>query len=193
MRKVRTIGPPMIFASSPRWSASAKVIRMSPVSTDALRELKRPGGRRTVLYPGRVAGLIVKAMRPRQWLKNVFVLAPVLFTGQAGNAHFLGEELAAALCFCGLSGGVYVVNDLCDRRRDALHPVKRRRPVASGELPVAAAWAAALAALGGSLMLAAALSGPFLLVAGVYVLLMLAYSLGLKNVVLADVLSIAAG
>lgn len=155
----------------------------------ASKDARREAG----MAPARLAGLVVVAMRPRQWLKSLFVLAPVFFTGQAGNLRLLGKELAAALCFCGLSGGVYLLNDLCDRQRDALHPIKRRRPIASGELPVPAAWAAALAALAGGLFLAAVLSQLFLLVASVYVLLMLAYSLGLKNVVLADVLSIAAG
>jgi 4-hydroxybenzoate polyprenyltransferase len=140
-----------------------------------------------------MAVLVVMAMRPRQWLKNVFVLAPVFFTGEAGNPRLLGEEVLAALCFCGLSGGVYLVNDLFDRRRDALHPIKRRRPIASGELPVSVAWTAAIAVLGGCLLLAALLHSMFLLVAGVYVALMLGYSMGLKNVVLADVLSIAGG
>lgn len=137
--------------------------------------------------------LIVKAMRPRQWLKNLIVLAPVLFTGEAGNPRLLGKELAAALCFCGLSGGIYLINDLCDRRRDALHPSKRRRPIASGALSVPVAWTAALTVLTASLAGAAALNPSFLLVAVVYVLLMLGYSLGLKNVVLADVLGIAGG
>jgi 4-hydroxybenzoate polyprenyltransferase len=141
----------------------------------------------------RLPGLVLVAMRPRQWLKNLFVLAPVLFTGLAGDLRLLAKELAAAACFCGLSGGIYLINDLCDRRRDALHPLKRRRPIASGALPVPAAAAAAAAVLGACLAAAAGLGGPFLLIAAAYVLLMLGYSLGLKNVVLADVLGIAGG
>jgi 4-hydroxybenzoate polyprenyltransferase len=142
---------------------------------------------------GRIPILVVVAMRPRQWLKNLFVLAPVFFTGAAGNLHLLGKEVVAALCFCGLSGGIYLLNDLCDRRRDALHPVKRRRPIASGALPVPVAAAAALLLLGSCLLWAALLSPAFLVVAAAYVVLMFGYSMGLKNVVLADVLGIAAG
>src|SRR5262245_36656497 len=74
--------------------------------------------------------LVLSAMRPRQWIKNLFVLAPILFTGKIGEFSLLARALAAAGCFCGLSGAVYLVNDLCDRRRDALHPTKKRRPIA---------------------------------------------------------------
>jgi 4-hydroxybenzoate polyprenyltransferase len=137
--------------------------------------------------------LSIKAMRPRQWLKNLFVLAPILFTGKITELHLLMRALAAVGCFCGMSGGIYLINDLCDRRRDVLHPIKRLRPIASGALPP---WAAALAAglvLVSSLSSAAVLDTAFLLLAVVYLILMLAYCLGLKNVVLADVLCIAAG
>jgi 4-hydroxybenzoate polyprenyltransferase len=145
------------------------------------------------LRPGRLARLVLKAMRPRQWLKNLFVLAPILFTGKLGNLYLLVRALAAAGCFCGLSGAVYLINDLCDRRRDALHPHKRKRPIASGELTAGAASVAA-GLLGVGCLLGAALLGvPFLATALCYVVLMLAYSTVLKNVVLADVLSIAAG
>ena len=80
--------------------------------------------------PARLALLILTAMRPRQWTKNVFVLAPLLFTGKAGDPHLLLRALVACACFCGLSGATYLINDLCDRRRDAVHPLKRLRPVA---------------------------------------------------------------
>jgi 4-hydroxybenzoate polyprenyltransferase len=143
--------------------------------------------------PGRLAGLVLKAMRPRQWFKNLFVLAPILFTGKLGDLYLLARALAAAGCFCGLSGAVYLVNDLCDRRRDALHPLKCKRPIASGALPAVTAGAAAGLISAGCLAGAALLSAPFLLVALCYVVLMLAYSTALKNVVLADVLCIAAG
>src|SRR6185437_9526487 len=74
--------------------------------------------------------LLLKATRPRQWLKNLFVLAPVLFAGKIGDFSLLLRALAAVACFCGLSGAIYLINDLCDRHRDALHPLKRFRPLA---------------------------------------------------------------
>jgi 4-hydroxybenzoate polyprenyltransferase len=139
------------------------------------------------------ARLLVRAVRPRQWLKNLFVLAPVLFTGKANEVALLLRVVAAAACFCGLSGVVYLVNDLMDRKRDALHPVKRHRPIASGALSPFIASLAAVVLGTGCLVGAAVLGGPFLIIASAYLVLMLTYSIGLKNVVIADVLSIAAG
>jgi 4-hydroxybenzoate polyprenyltransferase len=141
----------------------------------------------------RLPALILSAMRPRQWLKNLFVLAPILFTGKLDDLPLLLRVLAAAGCFCGLSGAVYLVNDLCDRRRDAMHPTRRRRPLASGELSPLAGALGALVVGALSLALSAALGPAFFTVAAAYLALMLAYSLSLKNVVLADVLCIAAG
>ncbi len=141
----------------------------------------------------RTVGHLLVALRPRQWMKNLFVLAPILFTGKAGDAALLVRALTATACFCGLSGVVYLINDLLDRHRDALHPVKRHRPLASGALSPAVAVVAALI-LGASCLAAAAALNPALFaVALVYLVLMIAYSMALKNVVIADVLSIAAG
>jgi 4-hydroxybenzoate polyprenyltransferase len=139
------------------------------------------------------AALLVAAVRPRQWLKNLFVLAPVLFTGKANDPALLLRVLAAAACFCGLSGVVYLINDLLDRKRDALHPIKRRRPLASGALSPMIACIAAGVLAGGCLAGATALGRHFLVIAGCYLALMLTYSIALKNVVIADVLCIAAG
>jgi 4-hydroxybenzoate polyprenyltransferase len=142
---------------------------------------------------GGTLSLLVVATRPRQWLKNVFVLAPVLFNGKAAEWVPLARSLAATASFCGLSGAIYLVNDILDRKRDALHPVKRYRPVASGAV---APWLALVTAVGlavASLTAAALLDGRFLALAITYVVLMIAYSTALKNVVIADVLSIAGG
>lgn len=163
-------------------------------ASDSAREY--PGGARGLalpLAPARVAALLVIATRPRQWLKNLFVLAPVLFTGRVGEPTLLLRALAAAACFCGLSGAVYLSNDLCDRRRDALHPRKRHRPIASGKLSPAVAVLAAGFLVAACLAAASLLGGTFLLVATAYVVLMLAYSTRLKDLALADVSCIAGG
>jgi 4-hydroxybenzoate polyprenyltransferase len=141
----------------------------------------------------REIGLILTAMRPRQWVKNLFVLAPLLFTAQVSDAQLLVLAVTAVVCFCGLSGSAYVINDLCDRRRDALHPVKRFRPIASGALTSVAAAGVAAGLTAGSLVLAAVLGWTVLWIATAYLLLMLGYSFILKNVVFADIASIAAG
>jgi 4-hydroxybenzoate polyprenyltransferase len=136
---------------------------------------------------------LLVSLRPHQWTKNLVVLAALAFS------KHLFERDAAALAalafgvFCALAGGVYLVNDLVDVERDRLHPRKRARPLASGALgmPAARVAAASLIALG---LLAAWAVGPgFLACALGYLALNLAYSFGLKDVVILDVLAIAVG
>jgi 4-hydroxybenzoate polyprenyltransferase len=145
------------------------------------------------IEPARSLALILMAMRPRQWLKNVFVLAPIVFSGNLGDLHLLLLTFGAVACFCGLSGAIYLINDICDRRRDAVHPVKRRRPIASGALSPAVAGAAAVVVAAGSLTLAASLGAGLLIISAVYICLMIAYCTALKNVAIAEVLCISAG
>ncbi len=131
-------------------------------------------------------------MRPRQWIKNVFVFPALVFSAHLFEVSYLVRSLGAALCFVLLSGGVYLFNDIFDRQYDRLHPRKRHRPIAAGHLSVALAWGAALT------VLALALAGAFWLhahlgwVAVLYAALNAAYSFRLKRVVLVDVLSVAA-
>jgi 4-hydroxybenzoate polyprenyltransferase len=140
----------------------------------------------------RGASLIVTALRPQQWLKNLFVLAPLFFSAKLGDLHLLGRALLAAACFCGLSGAAYLINDICDRRRDAIHPLKRSRPVASGALSVEIAAGVAIVLAVGCLVFSAALGEAVLFLAGSYLVLILAYSFALKNIPIADIASIAA-
>ena len=135
---------------------------------------------------------IVVSMRPRQWVKNLFVLAGLvfsqrLFTGAVWTA------LAAFAIFCALSGAIYLLNDVADRERDRLDPRKRVRPIAAGRLPVGVAVAAAAALVAAGLALAALLSRPFLVTALAYVVLLVAYSAWLKHVVIVDVIVVAGG
>ena len=86
--------------------------------------------------PGRPIAALVRAMRPRQWLKNGFVVAPALFAGHAFDPPALLRVGAAAGLFCLASSAVYLVNDVVDRDADRADPVKCRRPIAAGELSV---------------------------------------------------------
>ncbi len=133
------------------------------------------------------------AMRPRQWIKNVFVFAALVFAGRLGSPDDLLRAAGAFAVFCALSSAVYLINDVADRESDRAHPKKRRRPVASGEVSPAAALALAgllaVAGLGGGLLLDAGFAG----VAGTYFGMNLAYSLALKRVVILDVMLVAAG
>jgi 4-hydroxybenzoate polyprenyltransferase len=135
----------------------------------------------------------VEELRPKQWIKNGLVFAGVIFAGTLSDPRALGRAGLGFLAFSLLSGAVYLFNDLRDAEADRLHPKKRLRPIASGRLSTAAAWTGLVLVL----LLAAALSwllGPwFAATAGVYLALNLAYSLGLKHVVLVDVMAIATG
>ena len=130
-------------------------------------------------------------MRPRQWTKNVFVLAGIVFARQLFHVPSLIRSVAAFCLFCLLSSSVYIINDLLDAEQDRQHPAKRSRPIASGRLPayVAAPAAIVLAAVGiGPSFL---LTQSFAAMAIVYFLLNLLYTLSLKHLIILDVLSIA--
>ncbi len=139
-------------------------------------------------------GGLVRTMRPHQWVKNVFVLAPVVFAKDLfKDSHkLLGAGFAFAV-FCLLAGAVYAINDLADIEADQRHPVKRYRPVASGRVPVPYARGLAIVLVLGSLGSAyGALGGWFLLVAAVYLVVNLAYSFRLKHLAYLDVGCLAA-
>jgi 4-hydroxybenzoate polyprenyltransferase len=125
-------------------------------------------------------------------VKNLFVFAGLIFGHQLFTAS-AWVALAAFAIFCGLSGAVYLLNDVADRERDRLHPKKRLRPIAAGRLGVRPAIAAAVvimaAGLGASLAIAPALA----LIALAYVALLTAYSAWLKHVIIVDVLTVAMG
>jgi 4-hydroxybenzoate polyprenyltransferase len=130
------------------------------------------------------------ALRPRQWLKNLLVFAGIVFATKLGDAGRWLEALAAFGAYCAISSAAYLVNDLRDREDDRLHPVKRARPIARGELSPRAAFAIAA----GLAAVALALAGTLGLVSVAFLLafaaLQASYTLSLKHVVLLDVLVI---
>jgi len=132
-------------------------------------------------------------VRPHQWVKNVFVLAPIVFAKEMFSPFVLSRAAAAFAVFCLLAGAVYAMNDTADRDADRVHPVKRHRPIASGLVPLA--WAYALSA--GLVVVAGAwsvtLGWTFALVALVYFGQNVWYSFQLKHVAYLDVGCIAAG
>lgn len=136
---------------------------------------------------------LIKSMRPRQWTKNAFVLAAVVFDRQLTNPAALSSALIAFGLFCFISSVVYLINDITDRHEDRLHPTKKDRPIASGELPVSIAGAAAALTVIITLPIAYALYPTFAYIAFAYLLINLAYSRWLKHIPLIDVLIIATG
>jgi 4-hydroxybenzoate polyprenyltransferase len=138
---------------------------------------------------------LIKAMRPRQWMKNLIIYAPLVFDRQFNPNHLVDilRTTLAFIIFCLVSGVVYLTNDIADIEADRQHPDKRNRPIASGKLPVKVAVAAAILILVVTLPLAYWLSPNFFLVTIAYLLLNLAYSKWIKHIPLLDVLAIALG
>jgi 4-hydroxybenzoate polyprenyltransferase len=134
---------------------------------------------------------LIKSMRPRQWTKNGFVLAAIIFDRQLEHPTALIRSVAGVILFCLLSGSVYLINDILDIEADRQHPTKRNRPIASGKLPIQVAITAAVVLLLITFPIAYYLSSEFALVALLYFLTNLAYSKWLKHVPLLDVLILA--
>ncbi len=137
--------------------------------------------------------LLFASLRPEQWTKNLIVFAAALFGGQIGNPTALAVAAATFVIFCALSGAVYLINDVADREADQRHPLKRGRPIASGQVSASLA-----VSVGGGIGLAAIAAAtairPLLgVVAAAYFALLLLYSFALKHLVIIDALTIAGG
>jgi 4-hydroxybenzoate polyprenyltransferase len=144
--------------------------------------------------PGAIGRALLISLRPHQWTKNLLVFAGLLFGQRLLDADAVARSLGAFAVFCALSSAVYLFNDIADRDADRRHPLKARRPIASGALSVSAALAAALALTLVALAVAFGYLGRnFGLVAAAYLALQGFYSTWLKQVVIIDVLTIAAG
>lgn len=136
---------------------------------------------------------LIKTMRPKQWAKNVFVFAGIFFDGKVYELHRLLNTLIAFAIFCLVSSVIYLLNDLVDIEKDRQHPVKRERPLASGALKPIVAEVAAVVIFVPSLLGAFLLNTQFGLVILIYALVMTLYSFVLKNIVIIDVMTVAAG
>jgi decaprenyl-phosphate phosphoribosyltransferase len=138
-------------------------------------------------------GGVVKTVRPHQWVKNVFVLAPVVFAKEIFDALLLWRAAAAFFAFCMLAGSIYAMNDLADIEADRAHPVKKFRPIPSGRVPRNIARALVVVLVTSALVGSAFRSWQFFTVAASYFVLNVAYSLKLKHVAYLDVGCIAGG
>jgi 4-hydroxybenzoate polyprenyltransferase len=134
---------------------------------------------------------LIKSMRIRQWTKNVFVLAALVFDRQLLNVTSLWHSVAGMLIFCLLSSSVYLFNDIMDVEADRKHPEKSKRPIASGQLPIPVALIASIILVVITLPLAYLLSPWFALIAFIYFALNFAYSIWLKHIAIVDVLLVA--
>lgn len=161
--------------------------RARQTSLEALPVAAPPANRRRRLPP------IVRACRPLQWTKNGVILAALVFGHRLFEVRAVSETALAILVFCALSSGLYLLNDVRDAASDRLHPLKRRRPIAAGELDPRRAVAVACLMLVMAMAVAWWVRPAFFGTAGAYVGLMLGYTFVLKRVVIVDVFAIAAG
>ncbi|HUR34752.1 MAG TPA: decaprenyl-phosphate phosphoribosyltransferase [Vicinamibacterales bacterium] len=136
---------------------------------------------------------LVLSLRPGQWTKNLLVFAPLLFAVKLFDLPSVGRAGAGFAVFCALSSVVYLLNDVMDREGDRQHPLKRRRPIAAGDVPVGVALATAAMIATVALASAFALGWRFGAVAAFYVILQTLYSTTLKHIVILDVLTLAIG
>ncbi|MFF0816247.1 decaprenyl-phosphate phosphoribosyltransferase [Rhodococcus sp. NPDC003318] len=151
-------------------------------------------------HPAEVAGPpkslpagIVKAMRPRQWVKNVLVLAAPLAAGSVTEPDVLVPVALAFVVFCMAASGIYLVNDAMDVEADRQHPTKRFRPIAAGVLPVNMAYGMAVALLSGSILLSFLANWQLAVVMAVYIGIQLAYCFGLKHQAVLDICIVSSG
>lgn len=135
----------------------------------------------------------IRLLRPEQWIKNAFLIAPLIFSKHLFDVVYVRVTLLALIVFSLVSSTVYIINDIADREADRRHPIKRNRPLASGRLSIPEAivvliFVSAIIVLAGK-----DLNNNFYLTAAIYFVLNLGYSFGLKRVILLDVFVIAAG
>lgn len=142
---------------------------------------------------GSLVGALIKAMRPKQATKNLFLYAALVFVGKLFDLRMFAQVTLAFLLFTLVAGSVYLFNDLLDVEQDRQHPEKRNRPIASGRLPVPVAKVALVVLAAGGLAASFALRPLFGAVVAAYFALQIAYCLWLKRIVLLDVFVIAIG
>jgi 4-hydroxybenzoate polyprenyltransferase len=135
----------------------------------------------------------VVAMRPKQWVKNLFVFVPAIFANELFARGPMARAVAGFAVFCAVASSVYLINDVLDREADRQHPIKRNRPIASGRVAPGVALAAAAALAAAGLAAAAFLGAPFLAAVFGYLVLTAGYTLYFKHSVILDVMFLAAG
>jgi 4-hydroxybenzoate polyprenyltransferase len=151
-------------------------------------------GTPSAAVPGRpLAVNLFLSLRPGQWTKNLLIFAGLLFGKRLFDAGAVADALLAFAVFCGLSGVVYLINDIADRETDRSHPLKSQRPIASGAVSVGTAAVAAAVIGAASLGTATLLGWRFAAVAAGYVALQALYSGPLKHIVIIDVLTLSIG
>ncbi|OGH02972.1 MAG: hypothetical protein A2798_00910 [Candidatus Levybacteria bacterium RIFCSPHIGHO2_01_FULL_37_17] len=136
---------------------------------------------------------ILRLLRPRQWIKNFALFAAITFAGELFNTPVLWNVILAFVAFCGLSSATYIINDIFDVKKDKLHPFKKFRPLASGEIPLSFGFSFAIFLIAGSLLLAKFIAPTFFAVCLLYLVIQFLYSSFIKSIAVLDILAIASG
>jgi 4-hydroxybenzoate polyprenyltransferase len=161
-----------------------------PYSTRATTGIEK----KTSKISGRLsAAAVVKLIRMRQWVKNLFLFIPVFFAGSLFNFQQIEVLALGFLSFSLVASSIYIINDYQDRNIDKLHPKKKLRPIASGEITTPIAWALIIIFAASGLLIASQLQNAFFYITLVYFLINLGYSFGLKNVPIVDLFIVASG
>jgi len=142
---------------------------------------------------GKLLYNLFRLLRPRQWVKNFALFAAVTFTGELFNPTAVYPVILGFFVFCGISSASYIINDIIDIKNDKLHPFKKFRPLAHGDVNITLAAGIAFALILGSLAVASFVNFTFFLFVIVYLLLQIMYSTFLKTITVIDILAIAAG
>lgn len=155
-------------------------------TTDIAKKTSKISGRVTVAS-------VVSLIRVKQWVKNLFLFIPSFFAGHLFDIAELKIVAIGAFAYSLVASGIYIINDLQDRHLDRLHPKKKFRPIASGEITPVVAWLLIAIFAGGGLVLSYLLNETFFFLVAFYFVLNLGYSYGLKNVPIVDLFIVASG
>ncbi|MCE5290635.1 MAG: decaprenyl-phosphate phosphoribosyltransferase [Nocardiaceae bacterium] len=143
--------------------------------------------------PKSLAAGLVKAIRPRQWIKNVLVLAAPMAAGSVTDLGVLGPVAIAFVVFCLAASGIYLINDALDVEADRAHPTKRFRPIAAGVVPINLAYALSVVLLSASIALSFVADWHLAVVMAVYIAIQLGYCFGLKHQAVIDICIVSSG
>jgi 4-hydroxybenzoate polyprenyltransferase len=136
---------------------------------------------------------ILRLLRPRQWIKNFALFAAITFAGELFNAPILYRVVLAFIAFSGLASATYIINDIFDVKKDKLHPFKKFRPLANGDIPISFGFSFALFLIAGSLLLAKSIDPTFFAICLLYLAIQFLYSSFIKSIAVLDILAIASG
>ncbi|MCL5970432.1 MAG: decaprenyl-phosphate phosphoribosyltransferase [Patescibacteria group bacterium] len=136
---------------------------------------------------------IIRLLRPRQWIKNFAIFASAIFAGTLFDIEILNKIIPGFFAYCALSSSIYIINDIFDRKKDRLHPVKKYRPIAHGDIPVSLAFAIAIILTIFGIYAGFSITTAFSVSVIFFLLLQISYSAFLKNIAVIDILALAAG